>query len=109
MKFVKIAQASEFNGNSKKKILFNEREILLVRIKKMFYALDNKCPHMGGSLFDGDLEGNNIVCPRHGSVFDVRTGEVVRPGKLLFVKVKVNAVHSYPIKMEGDDILIGTE
>ncbi len=109
MKFVKIAQTSDFTDSNKKKISSDGREILLVKIDDLYFALDNKCPHMGGSLYDGDLKGNNIVCPRHGSVFDVRTGKSVQGGKMLFVKFKVNDTHSYPVKLEGDDILIAIE
>ena len=59
-----------------------DRAVLLVNIQNKYYAIDNKCPHMGGSLYDGQLDGNNIVCPRHGSVFDVRTGKAVKGAKI---------------------------
>jgi len=109
MKFVKIAQTSDFTDSNKKKISSDGREILLVKTGDSYFAIDNKCPHMNGSLYDGNLEGNNIVCPKHGSVFDVRSGESVQGGKMLFVRFKVNDTHSYPIKLEGDDILIAIE
>ncbi len=109
MKYIKIAQTTELSKRKKKKIAFENREILLVNIEGSFYAVDNKCTHMGGSLYDGNLEGNNIICPKHGSVFDVRTGEVAQSGKILFINVKVKDLHTYPVKIEGGDILIGIE
>jgi 3-phenylpropionate/trans-cinnamate dioxygenase ferredoxin component len=63
----------------------------------------------GGSLCYGNLEGCNIICPKHGSVFDVRTGKVAQNGKMLFIKVKVKDLHAYPLKIEGTDILVGIE
>ena len=109
MKFVKIAQTTALSNGAKTKITLENREILLVNIEGTFYAVDNKCTHMGGSLYDGNLEGNNIICPKHGSAFDVRTGEFSQSGKILFIKIKAKNLHAYPVKIEGTDILIGIE
>ncbi len=109
MQYVKVAKTNELKDGEKKKITVDDRVLLLANIQDKYYAIDNKCPHMGGSLFDGKLEGHNIVCPKHGSIFDVRTGDIVELGKLLFIKVKAGAAKSYPTKIEGDDILVGIE
>jgi 3-phenylpropionate/trans-cinnamate dioxygenase ferredoxin component len=109
MEFVKVAETTELAAANKKKISWKGKDILLTKIQDSYYAIDNTCPHMGGSLYDGDLEGSRIICPKHGSVFDVTTGKVVQPGKLLFIKVKVHDIQSYPVKIEGTDILLGME
>ena len=109
MTFVKAAQTTDLPSGEKKKITLEGKDILLTNIDGSYYAVDNTCPHMGGSLYNGNLEGKNIVCPKHGSVFDVTNGEVVEQGKLLFMKVKVHNLHSYPVKIEGADLLIGME
>ena len=109
MEYVKVAQTTELGAENKKKITWKGKDILLTKIQDSYYAIDNTCPHMGGSLYEGDLEGSHIVCPRHGSVFDVTNGKVVQPGKLLFIKVKVHDIQSYPVKIEGTDILLGME
>ena len=54
-----------------------ERRILVAHIGDQFYALDAKCPHMGGDLSRGRLEGTALTCPVHGSRFDVRDGRVI--------------------------------
>ncbi len=43
------------------------------------YAIDDECTHMGGPLSEGTIEGDEIVCPWHGSHFNIKTGKVVRP------------------------------
>lgn len=106
MAFVKAAQSTDLSSGEKKKISLEGKDILLTNINGSYYAVDNTCPHMGGSLYDGNLEGSHIVCPKHGSVFDVTNGEVVSRGKLLFIKVKVHNLRSYPVKIEGSDLLI---
>jgi nitrite reductase/ring-hydroxylating ferredoxin subunit len=52
--------------------------ISVVRAKGRLCAIADRCPHAGGSLSDGTLEGSVLTCPRHGSQFDVTTGERVR-------------------------------
>lgn len=109
MKYVKAALTGDILPGNKKKIVLENKEILLVNLDGSFYALDNKCPHMGGSLYDGRLEGENIICPRHGSAFAVKTGQNVREAKIAFIKIKVDDAKSLPVKVEGVDILIGIE
>ena len=109
MNYIKIAQTSELTSGGKKKVSVGGKEILLTNIDGKFYAVDNTCPHMGGSLVEGKLDGYHIICPRHGSSFDVTTGKLFSPGKLLFIKVKAHDLQSYPVKIEGTNILVGVE
>jgi len=109
MNYVKIADINEIPIGSKKKIETAMGTILVVNIRGDFYALDNKCPHMGGSLGDGTLEGNHIICPKHGATFDVTTGKNVQGAKIAFIKANVKDARSYPLKVEGNEILIGIE
>ncbi len=109
MNFVKVAEIQEFTAVAKKKVEVNGIEILLVRKKDVYYAVSNRCPHMGGSLYDGKIEGDAVFCPKHGSGFNLKTGEVVEQGKLLFIKVKVNQITTFPVKIEGNEIFIGIE
>lgn len=109
MEYVKVARKTELEAGQKMLVEVHGKAILLTNIQGSFHAIDNTCPHMGGSLFEGDLDGTHIICPRHGSIFDVTTGQVVQSGKLFFMKVKVHDVHSYPVKIEGADLLIGME
>lgn len=107
MRYIKVAQANELKDGEKKKITLENKVLLLVKLNGTYYAIDNKCPHMGGSLYDGALEGTSIVCPRHGTAFDVRSGEVVKRGKLAFISVKANNAQIYSVKIEQDDVLVG--
>ena len=64
-----------------------------------FYALDDCCTHDGGPLGEGRLEGFAINCPRHGAKFDIRDGRVLS-------MPAVADTHSFPVKIEGDEVLI---
>ena len=63
-----------------------------------YYAIDDVCPHMGGSLHHGFMNDCVVSCPLHMWEFDVKTGESVWPGSL--------SILAYPVKIEGDDILV---
>lgn len=50
------------------------REIVIFNLDGEFYALENVCPHMGGPLGEGEIEGCTIICPWHGWQFDIKDG-----------------------------------
>ena len=106
MQYVKLADVGEVKHGEKKKVQINDKTILLVNVGGLYYALDNRCPHMGGLLSGGDLDGVTLTCPRHGAKFDVRTGKSVGNAKLAFVSVKVGDATKYPIKVEGQEIFV---
>ena len=70
----------------------------------VFLAVDDICSHAEASLSEGevDVDDETIECPRHGSTFDLRTG---RPRTL----PATLPVVTYPVKVEGDTILIELE
>lgn len=107
MTYQKAAAVDELKDGEMKKAILEDSVVLLVRLGGTFYALDNKCPHMGGSLAEGTLDGASVVCPRHGTAFDVRTGAVTKSGKLAFIPVKSANARTCPVKVEGGDVLVG--
>ena len=58
------------------------RLIALFHHDGAFYAIDNRCPHRGGPLGNGALDGDTVICPWHGWSFDVRTGVNVDRGRI---------------------------
>lgn len=48
--------------------------VAVCKVGDQVYVLDNDCPHSGGPLGDGDLQGHTLSCPFHGWTFDVRDG-----------------------------------
>jgi nitrite reductase (NADH) small subunit len=56
-------------------VLENGQEIALFCLEGQFYAIDNICPHEGGPLGNGELEGAVVTCPWHGWQFDIKTGK----------------------------------
>ena len=92
-----------------KKFTVDGNDLLIARLEDGYFALANKCPHMGGSLADGVLEGAVVRCPRHGARFDVRTGENLGEASLLFIKMKPGDARSYPVVVEEGKVYVSLE
>jgi 3-phenylpropionate/trans-cinnamate dioxygenase ferredoxin subunit len=82
------------------------KKILIANVAGKYYAIDNVCTHMGGDLSKGRLEGQIVICPRHGSRFDVTTGKSLSGPKMAFLKLKTKDEAVYEVKVEGDSIKI---
>lgn len=97
--FVRVAKVSEIPDPGRQLVEVDERLIVVVHAAGHFYALDDVCTHDGGPLGEGELEGFNIICPRHGAKFDVRDGRAVT-----MPATRATVVHE--VKVEGDDVLV---
>jgi 3-phenylpropionate/trans-cinnamate dioxygenase ferredoxin component len=109
----KTVDLSVMQDGSLKEIIIDGHEILVARINGRYYAADNRCPHMGGQLHLGKLEGSIVTCPRHGSQFDLKNGNVVRwmkgSGLAYTLGKAFKAPHplkTYPVKVEGSRLTI---
>lgn len=51
-------------------------EVAIFKINSQFFAIEDVCTHDGAEIASGELDGDEIVCPRHGARFCVKTGEV---------------------------------
>jgi len=78
VEFVEIAPASELPNGERLFIEVEGKAIVIFNIADQLFAIGDICTHDDGPLGDGDLEGFNIVCPRHGGEFDVQTGKAMQ-------------------------------
>lgn len=54
-------------------------DVAIFKVEGGFYAIEDVCSHDGGEIASGELDGDEIICPRHGARFCVKTGEVKSP------------------------------
>lgn len=97
--FVPVAKLADLAGNRKLIAEVNDRYIVLVELDGEIYCLDDVCTHDGGPLGEGEIDGNCLVCPRHGAKFDIRTGAAV-----CMPATEPTATHE--VKVEGDQIFV---
>jgi 3-phenylpropionate/trans-cinnamate dioxygenase ferredoxin subunit len=76
--FTEVGRTAELVNGDMKEASFQDKPILLARVDDKFYAVQGRCPHMGGNLSKGKLEGTVVTCPLHGSRFDLKDGSVIR-------------------------------
>jgi 3-phenylpropionate/trans-cinnamate dioxygenase ferredoxin subunit len=112
-KLIAVGKSGELADGAMKHAPTEKGEMLVARVGDKYYVADNRCPHMGGRLSQGKLEGTVVTCPLHGSQFDLKDGKVVRwlKGSGLMAKVgKVlkspKTLTTYPVKVKDDQILI---
>lgn len=102
---IKVAKLSEMLPGSMMGVDIEGKYILLANVEGKLYAMDGLCSHMAGRLWEGSLEGTVVKCPRHGSRFDVRTGEVVSHPKIPLIG-KAKPMKTYQTIVEGEDVFI---
>ena len=102
MPLEKVAETSDVQPGQLKLVRVDGKELCLANVDGEYFAFANDCPHAGLPLNDGWLEGDNLECAYHGSKFNVRTGEVTEPPA-------DEALKTYAVRVEGEDILVGSE
>ena len=106
MESIRVASTADVPIGKMIKVKANGRVILITNVDGGYYALNNKCPHLGGSLADGTLENGVVTCPRHGSQYEVKSGTAVGKAKLGPIKVMPHNAERVQVKVEGTDIFV---
>ena len=76
-RFVSVAKDIDVAEGTLYGIDVNEEPVLLVRIGGALHAIGRICTHEYADLAEGELDGKCVVCPLHGSRFDVLTGQAL--------------------------------
>jgi 3-phenylpropionate/trans-cinnamate dioxygenase ferredoxin subunit len=99
-RFVRVGRVGDVPPGRAEVFDVEERKIAVYRLPDGFFAIDDICTHDGGPLADGEVDGDQAICPRHGARFSIKTGAA-----LTFPAV--TPVESYPVRVEGEELLIG--
>jgi 3-phenylpropionate/trans-cinnamate dioxygenase ferredoxin component len=100
IEYVEIAPVSELPNGERLFVEVGGRALVIFNIAGQYFAIGDVCSHDDGPLGDGDLEGFNIVCPRHGGEFDVQTGKAVQMPAVVDIP-------AYPVKVVEGMIQVG--
>ena len=94
---VEVGTVGELSDGEMKPVEVGDRTIVLLNVAGDLLAVDDECTHQGCSLSDGELSGEELSCPCHGSVYNVRTGEVLQgPAR--------TPIPKYPLSVEGETV-----
>src|SRR3989475_10136267 len=99
-RYVRVGNVSDVPPGGAEVFDVGARKIAVFRLEDGFYAIEDICTHDGGPLAEGEIEEDQVICPRHGSRFDIRTG-------LALTLPAVIPVDSYPVRVDGNELFIG--
>jgi len=95
--FVTACAAAELAPGTARTVTVGDKELALFNVDGVVFAIDNTCPHRGGPLAEGEVEGCTVTCPWHAWTFDLKTGQSLTDDL---------AVTCYPAKVEGGAVLV---
>ncbi|MGQ0644243.1 MAG: non-heme iron oxygenase ferredoxin subunit [Elusimicrobiota bacterium] len=98
--FVAVAPADQVPEGALKVFQVKDRRIAVSRLGGEFHAIDDLCTHDDGPLGEGQLQGDEVECPRHGARFNVKTGAAVSMPAVVPVKVHRVRVQDGQIQVE---------
>jgi 3-phenylpropionate/trans-cinnamate dioxygenase ferredoxin subunit len=92
--WVDVADAEKIPPGAFAVVAVEDAPIAVFNLDGEFYAIDDLCSHDGGTLTGGQVEGEEIICPRHGARFNIKTGAVTAPPAY-------EPVHIFPIRIRN--------
>ena len=98
MAFVKVGSLSALPPGSVMEVTLGENSYAICNRNGELHALWGTCPHAGGPIGQGALDGDLVVCPWHEWSYDRGTGE-----NNFDPAIKLDR---FAVKVDGDDILI---
>lgn len=100
IEFVEIAPASELPNGERLFVEIEGKPLVIFNIAGQLFSIGDVCSHDDGPVGEGDIEGYNITCPRHGAEFDIRTGKVMQLPAVVDIP-------AYPVRVVDGMIQLG--
>ena len=97
--WIVVAEADAVKPGEVRVVEVDGTAIAVFNVSGEFFALEDVCTHDGGQLTGGCIEGGEVVCPRHGARFSIRSGEALTPPAY-----EPTAV--FPVRIEGGQIQV---
>ena len=100
VEYITVATVDDIPNGDRLFVEIDEHPIVIFNLAGQYFAIGDVCSHDDGPLGDGDLEGYEIHCPRHGARFDVRTGQVLALPAIVDIP-------AYPVRVADGQIEVG--
>lgn len=89
-----VVKADELKPGDYRVVDIDDVELAVINCGGRLYAIEDVCTHDGGELTGGEIEGCEIVCPRHGARFSIETGKALAPPAY-------EPVATFPVRVEN--------
>jgi len=100
--WVDVAEAESVPEGGYQVVDLDDVQVAIFRLQGELYAIEDVCTHDGGILTGGEIQGREVVCPRHGARFDITTGAVTAPPAY-------EDVYSFPLRVQDGRIQLKDE
>jgi len=97
--WVKVARTGELAPGEWRVVDVDDAQIAVFNLDGAFHAIADICTHDGGQLTGGTVEGDQIICPRHGARFCIRTGAALSAPAY-------EPAHTFPVRVENGEIQV---
>lgn len=99
IEWTEVCHESELGLGQWKVVEVDGTEIAVFNVEGEFYAIEDICTHDGACLVGDAIDGDQVICPRHGARFSIRTGEALTPPAY-------EAVDTFPVDIEDGMIRV---
>ena len=100
LKFFQVAEESDLANGEQLYIEIGDLDLVIFNIAGDIFAIGDLCSHDGAPLGEGEVEEFEVICPRHGARFEMRTGEATE-------LPAVEDIPSYPVRVIEGKIEVG--
>lgn len=97
--WISVAPVVEFKPGTHKVVDADGTNIVVFNHEGKYYAIEDVCTHDGGQLTGGEIEGDQVICPRHGARFCIRTGAAL-------TAPAYEATATFPVRIENGDVQV---
>lgn len=92
--WVDVAPVEDLPPGSRRAVDVDGVNIIVFNLDGAYHAIEDVCTHDYSSLDEGELDGEEIICPRHGARFNVKTGQAL-------TAPAYEAIPTFPVRVEG--------
>ncbi len=97
--WIDVAPQAEIPPGAWRSVELDGAQVAVFNLDGVYYAIEDVCTHDGGILTGGALEGEEVICPRHGARFSIRTGKVLAPPAY-------EDVATFPVRVEAGAVQV---
>ena len=97
--WITVADTKALAPGQRQLVAVDDTEIAVFNLDGQYYAIENICSHDGGKLTGAVVEGDQIICPRHGARFCIRTGAALSAPAY-------EPTHLFPVRIHADAVQV---
>ena len=100
--WVDVALADDFPSGERRAVDVEDVTVIVFNLDGNYFAIEDVCTHDYSSLDEGELDGDEIICPRHGARFNIRTGEAL-------TAPAYEAIATFPVRIYNGSVQVKDE